>query len=86
MGIKKISASKRTDLKEQSNRLKRLAQKLYSDNLLEKNRRPHEYRSNPWIKKSIIKLAKRAEDKALKIDDEKLPYSIGSFIPLQWSI
>ena len=86
MNDEKMAPNEREDIHKHAIRFKKLAKKLYSENIMERNRSPKTFRNNPWIKKSKIKLSGYHHKDLLNIDDDRLPYSINSTMPSQWSM
>jgi len=70
--------------KKSSERLRRIAKKYLSNNLLERRKDPRQYVNNEWIKKSSIRLSGYGV-----IDDnesiDSLPTASYTDIPTQWS-
>ncbi|SMF72854.1 tetratricopeptide repeat protein [Pseudobacteriovorax antillogorgiicola] len=86
MADDKLKSGTRKRIKNHAIRFQQLAKQFYSENIMERNRKPKDYRHNPWVKKSMIKLAGFHDNKLLRINDEKLPYSMGTLMPQQWSM
>ncbi len=71
--------------KKSADRLRKLAKKYLSNNLLERRRNPQAYRGNEWIKKSSIRLSGYGVlDDDIESTDS-LPTASYTDMPTQWS-
>lgn len=73
-------------IRQQAERLRKLARTQYSANLLAKSRHPREYKSDPWIKKSQIKLQGYMTSKKNYQGEDLGPPAVSLNIPQQWSL
>jgi len=67
-------------------RLRKLARKYYSTNVMTANRDPARYRDNEWIKKSALRLTGQAAATAETSHRAVMPASVQDNLPLQWSL
>ena len=81
---KNLGQTTQSHLKDQADRFIKLSRRYHSQNLLARSRMPRDFKDNPWVEKSKIKLAGYFNQKDLS-ENEKIPYSLGRQTPYQWS-
>jgi hypothetical protein len=67
-------------------RLKKLAKRYYSTNLLARNRNPDLFKGNEWIDKSAVKLTGYGESDNRPKLEQSLPSAVHLDMPYQWSL
>ena len=80
----KLSPTTKEKFKLQADRLRRLAKKYYSANLLARRKEPQRYRSNPWIKKSAVRLKSFTQFEYRPSQDYATPSALSMDLPQQW--
>jgi hypothetical protein len=68
------------------NRLKQMAKKYHSTNLLVARKDPGAFKNNPWIKKSSLRLTGQDKSKYAVSYKEELPSALNVDLPSEWSL
>jgi len=67
-------------------RLREMARRYFSANLLAQRRDPSAYRGNEWVKRSAIKLSARGEKNDATDLTDQLPAAVNAALPQKWSL
>ena len=67
-------------------KLKELAKKYHSNNLIAQRKDPAAYKDNEWVKRSAIKMSAFGDKSAPSSLTEQLPAAVGADLPQQWSL
>jgi hypothetical protein len=67
-------------------RLREIAKKYHSNNLLAQRKDPAAYKDNEWIKRSAIKMSAFGDKSAAPALTEQMPAAVGADLPQQWSL
>ena len=82
----KIPKTMETKLIGIAKRFNIIAQKMFSQNLIARAKRPDQYKDNPWIKKSAIRVSGFKIPNLSIENHEYLPYTLSEVIPREWSL
>jgi hypothetical protein len=76
----------RSDLSATSEKLRRMAQRYYSENVLARNRNPGAHRNDPYIKKSTLRLSAFQKTEAKPEFEEEMESAVRLDVPQSWSL
>jgi hypothetical protein len=82
----KLGPKAQDKLNQTAQRLQRMAKRYFGENLLARNRNPALYRDNPWVKKSMFRLAAYQKLDEKPQFEEELQASLRLDIPQNWSL
>ena len=79
-----LSTRQQDSLNQMSERLKQVAKKYYSANILAYNKNPKKFKNNRWIKKSQVKLSGYSTLTMTPNSSAEVPFAMKKQIPSQW--
>ena len=81
----KLTEKAINNLTSQTQRLRTLARKYYTDNVNLASQRPDIYSDNTWIYQSKIKISTNLGKDLRELNDQVLPFSVSDDFPYRWS-